>query len=162
MGVLPIEITPDCGCPNLPDARAVLESMDKDRALDCLNELTPHLATFLRAHVMHDKLSGDHDSVSSIEKGIDSAIKLGLPSLWIEASSFATNRGRVGKLLEPVPEGDTDRVYFGSPVLAGKVTITNMAPRDSNWKVVDFGDSVPIVDNDPIWDYYGKSLIGGN
>lgn len=43
---MPIDISPHGDDPKLSDARAASEAMDKDRDLDCLNDLPPHLSTF--------------------------------------------------------------------------------------------------------------------
>ena len=98
----------------------------------------------------------------SIDNGLASAIMLGFPSLRDEASACLSRLERVGSRLDTAQEGDSDHVYFGRPWLSDKVAITNMVLRDHNWKVVDFGDSIPIVGADPICDFYGKSLVERN
>ena len=37
-----------------------------------------------------------------------------------------------------------------------------MAPQRHNRSVLDFGDAIPIVDQDPIWGLYGESLAAIN
>ena len=160
VGKLVAEANPDIDDPSLKAAREVLEGMDKDVALNCLTDLPPHLSTFIRAHVMHDRFSGQCDSEKSIQAAVDSATKLGLPSLRGEARCFAAQRSRVGDSPPCNTSQDDEHVYFDCPEIAGSLKLTGIVVKGHRWRVVDFGDAIPEVDNDPIWGHYGEISSG--
>ena len=64
--------------------------MGHGHSIGCLNDLPAHLSTFLRARDIRDKFPGLHDANLSIDKAIESAIRLGLPALRDEADVFSS------------------------------------------------------------------------
>ena len=44
----------------------------------------------------------------------------------------------------------------------GDASVSDLQMAVWNWKVYDFDDTIPVGPTDPIWDYYGKSLVGKN
>ena len=160
VGYITHEINPDVDDPNLARTREVLEQLDQDKSMVVLNDLPPHLATFIRAHVMRDKFSGSTDTELSITNAIESAAKLGLPSLRGEAACFSATRTRVGKTDNRPTECDDEHVYFNCSESLGNVKITVAVIRGRQWGVVDFGDTIPEIANDPIWDFMEKVCRG--
>ena len=162
VGRFDTDLDPESNDPKLAETREALEAMDSDRALDRLSDLPPHLATFIRAHVTPDKLPDNRDSERSIGHAVDSAIKLGLPSITDEAAAFDLARTRVGDASHMPVSDDVDHVCFICPHLVGKTTITNMALRGNRWRVADFGDTIPYAESGTIWDQCGKRLAERN
>ena len=158
VGRIVIDMDPVNDDPKLADTRRVSGEMDGDRAMGCLCQLPSHLATYIRAHVMRDRFNGNNDTEISIDKAVDSAILLGLPSLGDEAIDFAQSRSRVGKTIDFDHRDDLDRVYFSCPVKVGKVSAPNMVLNGRNWREADFGDTIHEVDSDPVWGLYGKRV----
>ena len=161
MGRLVFDEISESNDPNLAKTREVLEAMDKDSSLDCLKELPAHLATFVRSHVMHDRFNKHPDLAGSVDRALEGARKTGLPTLIEEAESFVESRSRVGNSLG-CRNTDVDHVYFDCPIRSGKVILSNMVLKGHNWKVIDFGDSIPEELGVPIGDLYGKSLTERN
>ena len=46
------------------------------------------------------------------------------------------------------------------PRLSGGVTISPIWISEAEWSIVDFGDAIPLLKNDPIFNHYGKSVDG--
>ena len=67
-------------------------------------------------------------------------------------------RNRVGPNTSTRTKGT--QVLFGFPRLVSGVTGNPMWIGDAEWLVADFGDAIPLVENDPIFDHYGKDLPG--
>ena len=124
LGRLVYDESPDSNDPKLAETKAVLEAMGKDKSLNCLGDLPPHLATFLRAHVMRDKFADKHDTEVSIEKGLKSAMISGLPTLKGEAESFLVSKSRVGD--SNGLSVDAEHVYFDCPHRVGRITVSSM------------------------------------
>ena len=160
LGRIIYEDTPESEDPKFVQTKATLEAMDHDNSLKCLSELPPHLATFLRAHIMHDKFSGNSDTDSSLEKGLELAMSAGLPTLREEAGKFHSSRSRVGD--SQGVSDDSDHIYFDCPRKVGKLTMSTMVFRGHTWRVADFGDTIPDELGDPIGDFYGASLSERN
>ena len=151
-------MNPDIDDPNLTNTRVVLESMGNDVSSKCLIDLPCHLSTFIRDHVMRDRFSGKCDSEKSIQSALDSATKLGSPPLRGEARDFAATRGRVGDCTGSLSAPDDEHAYFDCPEVSGILEITSATALGHRWAAADFGDTIPEIDNDPIWEHYG----GGN
>ena len=50
------------------------------------------------------------------------------------------------------------QVLFGCPRLVSGVTVNPMWIGDVEWLVADFGDTIQLIQNDPIFDFYGQEL----
>lgn len=149
---------PDFDDPKLTDARAALEAMGHDHSIDCLNDLPARLSTFPRSHVTNGKFPGLQDFNLPIDKGVESAIRLGSPSIRDEAYVFRLLGQWWGAPSPHVFGNDSDRIYLGFPVLSGRGALASIVILCRNLKVVDFADAIPEAETGPIWDLYGNRL----
>ena len=72
---------------------------------------------------------------------------------------LSNNRNRAGP--DTVTKTMATQVLFGCPRLVSGVTVNPMWVGNAEWLVADFGDTIPLVKNDPIFDFYGNELQGG-
>ena len=57
---------------------------------------------------------------------------------------------------------EPDLIYFDCPQPLGDLVGTSVKIRGETWNLIDYGDTIPAIDADPIWDAYGKSLAEKN
>ena len=126
-----------------------LESMEELRFLrDC----SPYLSSFVTARVLQDLRNGDTDTCRSIETALQAAADEGLPSLQLDAQQVLETQRRTGRLAER-PETHNE-VTFGCPSDCGDYVQTPVKVAHTSWTLLDFGDSIPTLQGDPITDVY--------
>ena len=128
----------------------VLEAKGKNPEPKCLEILPAQMATFVRAHVMLGKFSGNADTEKYSDATVADAAHLGLPDLREEALEFMETWNRVGNFNPINGPGDMGRVYFGAPSVGGRPVVSSMVSRGRNWKAADCGDAIPADYLEPV------------
>ena len=144
--------------PKFTQTMALIEVMNMEPSLQFLTKAPPRFSSFVRARVLQSIRGHSLNVVGNIQAPLECACTLGLPSLREEAMKCLGNPDRVGAKLN---HGNLcNGVSFGRPMMLNFWTVTPMCINDLECTLYDFGDTIPLLHNDEIFDRYGKSLIG--
>ena len=154
------QIPPQSGDPKLAETIQLVEQMDKEPHLDFLRQASPHLSSFVRARVLQSLRGKSANVGDSTRAALESACTLGLPSLREEAFVLLEKPDRVGANVLNVNQ--YNHVTFGCPKLMSALTATPLCINEFQGAVYDFGDNIPQLPNDEIFDLYGKTIIEKN
>ena len=142
--------------PKLTETIQIRAAMEGDPKLKFLEDTTPHLSSFVKARVLQSLRDKKNSVEQSIQAALECACTLGLPSLREEALKVLDKPDRVGATSKNF--NPCGMVSFGSPRLVDKLTVTPMCIDLLEFLLYDFGDTIPLLPKDPVFDLYGKSL----
>ena len=141
----------------LTDTKTHMKELSQDRSLGFLKDCTEHMSTFIKARTLQDRMHGIFDTNASIKNGLAVATELGLPSLQNEASKMMENKFRSGKCSNKEKDHPW-KVRFGTITHIGKNTSAEATIMGRPWAILDYGDTIPGVKNDPINDCFGSII----
>ena len=150
----PILVEPSGGDPLLVEPLQLLEKVKKAPELSFLSNNSPHLSTYVTARVMQDFRHGLSDTRESVRRALLTASTEGVETLKREAGVILDSHNRSGK--SAVQFSNTDMVSFSAPRGDGVGTVTDMTLRGRTYSVYDFGDTLPVIADDPSNEVYGS------
>lgn len=122
--------------------------------LGFLKNQSAHLSSYVRARDLHSLREGNGGADQMINAALESASTFRLPALREEAVALRNNRSRAGP--NKVTKTMGTQVLLGCPHLVCGVAVSPTWIGEEEWLVADFGDTIPLIENDPVSDHYVK------
>ena len=153
-------ILPDGEDPFLSESKLLVSKLAEAPGLKFLRGHSPRLSAFVSACVMQDLRRGKGDTRASIERALLTASQGGIDPLKEEANAALGKESRTGGLKADL--STINSVSFSAPRAGGIGSVTDMTPKGRTWPVYDFGDTLPVIADDPSNELYGKTSTDKN
>ena len=146
------DVVPDNAEPGYLDTVKHLKQLGTDEELEFLSECSPRLSPYVTAVVLQDLRKGENDTNLSVERALKLACEQGLPPLQLDAQRVLDTQRRCGRLVDT--RDIHNEVTFGRPTQLATCIETPATVAKTKWYLLDYGDSLPTKQGDPILDVY--------